>query len=145
MAVVGPHSVEPTDLVEVDEMRGPHETKVEERNETLPAGQDLGLPTVLAEQGECFVERRWRQIVEPGWLHALTPWMPGAAAAPPAPGRRRLWVGRGRTRRAHSCATTAAWSRRWRSCPRRASRSLPSDPRWVPRRRADGSARGAAR
>ncbi len=56
VAVVGPNSVEATDLVEVDEIGGPHETKVQERDETLPAGKDLRLLTVLAEQGQRFVQ-----------------------------------------------------------------------------------------
>ena len=71
-AVVDPDVGQAGHLVEVDQVGGPHEAKVQERHQTLPAGQDLRLVAVLGEQRQRLVEGRGRQVFEAWWLYSRT-------------------------------------------------------------------------
>src|SRR5438552_5162101 len=59
------------DSVEVDQRRGATETEIQERDQTLPARENLRFAAVTGQQRQCFVHARWRKIVELGWLHGF--------------------------------------------------------------------------
>src|SRR5262249_15116565 len=69
MVIVGPDPVQARNLVHVDEVRRPHETKVQEWYQALAPGQDLRLLAVSLEDAQGFLERGRQQVIEPRRLH----------------------------------------------------------------------------
>ena len=60
------HLVDPAD---VDEHRGIGQTQTQQRNQAVPAGEDLGVLAVLAERLDRLVDRRDTDVVECGGNH----------------------------------------------------------------------------
>ena len=61
------------DAVDVDERPRRGEAELHQRDQALPAGEDLRVFAVLLEQGQRLVEGRRREVVEAGWVHEPPP------------------------------------------------------------------------
>src|SRR5947207_13838583 len=71
LAVVRADVRERGNPVEIDQRRGPAQAEVQERDQALTAGQDLGLAAVAGEQGQRLVDGRRRVVIELGWFHGF--------------------------------------------------------------------------
>ena len=67
------------DLAEVDDVLGLGQTQLHHRDETVAAGQNLGV-LQLAEQTERFLHRRGAVVLERGWIHEVGSYLPAWAA-----------------------------------------------------------------
>jgi hypothetical protein len=59
-----PNPGEPRDAANVDEVRGLREAQLEDRDQAVPAGQQLRVVAVAAEELQRVVDRRGRVILE---------------------------------------------------------------------------------
>ena len=57
------------DVVEVLQHWHAGKSERQQRNQTLPAGEHLGVLAVLGESCDGFIERCWGDVLEGGWLH----------------------------------------------------------------------------
>ena len=69
MAVVESDAREAADVVEIDEVRRPHEAEAQQRHEALTTREHLRLVAVPREDAERFVDRARAQVVESRRLH----------------------------------------------------------------------------
>ena len=69
MPVVEADAREAVDVVEIDDVRRPHEAEAQQRDEALPAREHLRLVAVPREDAERLVDRARAQVVESRRLH----------------------------------------------------------------------------
>src|SRR4029453_16730877 len=71
---------EPGDFPQIDDVSRSRQAELHRRQQAVPAGQELGVVLVLAQQIERFLDRAGGVVVELGWIHARSPYFFARAA-----------------------------------------------------------------